>query len=110
KRDGGLISLFALAHEAIADVVFATVAVLIPTPMEERDEARAAFKEAAGKEAIIGERNFARLDAIKIFDVLWFLRNVHQLGNARLHAVGELILRDARESFGIAHLLELHFI
>ena len=79
------------------------VAVLVPGFVEELDEAHAALDQAAGQQAVVGEatacparRRTSRGCASGS------LRDVHQLGRARLHAEGHLERVDAGGDLGIA--------
>src|SRR5687768_10402039 len=50
---------------------FGQAAVMIPITMAELNKANAAFGQAAGEQAIIGERGFAGLGAVSFQNFLW---------------------------------------
>ena len=97
KRGGGSVGFAAFGLQAIGEA-----AVVIPGFVEELDKADAAFDQAAGEQTIVGERSFARFGAVEFEGLLGFLRKVHQLGSARLHAVSHFERVDASGDLGIA--------
>src|SRR5439155_25157330 len=78
------------------------IAMGIPAPVVELNEADAALAEAPRQETIIGKTVLARLDAIRFMSLRWFAGNIRRFGNAHLHAERQLILTDARERFRVA--------
>ena len=100
----GLIGVAALAGDLRGQVV-----VLVPAAMEELDEPHAALGQPAGQQAVGGDRSRAcatsgpyssRTDRRLVGEV-------GQLGDRRLHPVGQLVLGDPREDLGIAELAML---
>ena len=93
----GFIDVFGAHLHAVVET-----AVVIPGAVVELDHADATFGEAAGHEAVRGERPVADfLDAV-VFECLRRLGlEVEELGHARLHLKGHLILGDARGDLGI---------
>jgi len=81
------------------------VAVLVPGFMEELDEADPLLDEAAGEQAVVGERRLAGLGPVH-GQRSWLLREVHQLRGTRLHAVGHLERADAGRDFRVADRAE----
>ena len=82
--------------------------VLVPAPMVELDEAHAALGQSARQQAVVGIR--ARAAGVLAVEVEHRLRLAGQVGEFRhraLHLERHLVLRDARDDFGIAVLLEL---
>ncbi len=85
--------------------------VLVPAAVEELDEAHAALRQPPGEQAVGGERaGRSRLGAVHLEHPVGLLREVGQLGHGRLHAVGHLVLRDARGDFRIARLVQLQLV
>ena len=73
------------------------IAVLVPALMIELDEADAALGQPPCEQAVGGESaRPGHVGSVKVQDMLGFSREVRNLGHARLHAVGHLILRHAR--------------
>ena len=67
----------------------------------ELDEAHAPLHQPAREQAVVGEGDLAGLGAVERVDALGLLRDLHQLGHARLHAVGQLVGVDAGEDLGV---------
>jgi hypothetical protein len=102
QRGAGLIGVLALLGEDPWEI-----AVLIPAAVEELDEAHATFGEAAGKDAIGGDRcRVARIGAVEVEDVIGFIPQIGEFGDAGLHAKRHLVLRDTRFNVGIANVVK----
>ena len=82
------------------------VSVLVPGLVKDLDEPDAALDEAAGEQDGAGEVGLARLDPIKIQDVLRLAGQVHQFRRAGLHAIGHLVGVDSGRDFGVPHHIE----
>ena len=74
---------------------------MVPVAVIELNEADAPLGQAAGEQTVGGERAIASPRAIQVEDVLRFVADIHQLGNARLHLEGHLVLADASGDFRI---------
>ena len=107
QRRRRLIHLPADIHHPVTQIVVLGVAVAVPTPVIQLHEAYAFFDQPPREQAVRRETGLARLGAIQVEHVLRFLRDIHQLRHARLHAIGHLVLRDAGQRLGIAHAAEL---
>ena len=83
-----------------ADVAL-EVAVVVPVAVIELDEPDAALGQAAGQQAVRGEGAVAPLGAVEVEDVLRLVRDVHQLGDARLHPEGRLVGADPGGDLGV---------
>jgi len=75
--------------------------MMIPAPVVELNETHAAFDEAAGQQAVVGEAEFAGLGAVHLVDGLGLLGDIGHLGNGGLHSIGELVLLDAGGDFWV---------
>ena len=76
--------------------------MLIPAAMKQLNEAHAALGQSARQNAVCGKRaRLARVRAVALQNCLRLRRQIRQLGNRRLHAISHLVLRHAREDFGI---------
>ena len=84
--------------------------MVIPIAVDKLDEADVAFGETAGEEAIIREARLARFGAILLEHFLGFFGNVHEIGNAGLHAISHFVGFDARGNLRIADGAELDFV
>ncbi len=80
--------------------------MVVPIAMAELDEADAALGEAAGEEAVVGEGGFAGRGAVEVEHVLRLLGEVGELGDAGLHAEGELVVFDLRGDGRVAEPAE----
>ena len=80
--------------------------VLVPTAVEELDEADVAFEQAAGQQAVgrIGARA-GDLGAVGRQGLAGFLGDVGQLRHRGLHAEGHLVGLHAGDGLGVADLL-----
>lgn len=114
-------ALFEVLDEAgarLIDVVglafdlFREFAVVIPTAVEELDEADAALGHAAGKEAVAGEgAGFFDFGAVDFFVEGFVLGGeVGELGDGGLHAEGHFLLGDGGLDFRVADFCELLFV
>ena len=86
------------------------IAVVIPIAVEQLDEANVPFGQPPGQEAIVGERGFARLRAIHFQDFIGFLGDVHQFGDAGLHAISHFVSLDPGRDFRIADRVKLNLV
>ncbi len=77
------------------------LAVVVPAAMVQLDEPDAAFGQAAGQQAVRGERAVAPLGAVHFLDVVGFLRIVGQLRHAHLHSERQFVLGNSRGDVGI---------
>lgn len=103
---GGLVGVVALAGE-----LFGKGEMLVPAHVVELHEADIALGEAACHEAIVGvSAALFDLGSIHVEDGLGFIRDVGELGDRGLHAVGELVLLDAGVDFGVGKFGELLFV
>ena len=94
----GLVGIFALALNGIGQA-----AVVVPTHVEELDEADIALAESTGQQAVGGVRARAlHVRSVEVEHVLRFLGQVEQVRDARLHAEGHLVLRDTGLDLRIA--------
>ena len=98
----GLVDAAAFVLEAVVEGFFASGTVAIPAPVEELDEADAAFGEASGEEAVIGEGFAAGLGAVEVVDFLGFGGEVEGVGGGELHAEGHFVLGDSGHGFRVA--------
>ena len=79
--------------------------------MHDLDAADAAFDEAAGHEAVVGEGSlFLDGRAVHVEHRLRFVRNVGQFRHAGLHAKGHFVLGDAGGDFGISVVAQFQFV
>ena len=79
-------------------------AVVVPSTVIELYESNASFSQSAGQQAVSPEGAVSSLGAIEIKDVFGFPGDVHQLGDAHLHAEGEFVLADTCINFRIPNL------
>ena len=78
----------------VADAV-GQVAVVVPALMVELDESHAALGQPAGQQAVGGERaGRAAVGAVQLEDGVRLLREIGDVGHARLHAERHLVLGD----------------
>ncbi len=90
---------------ALAPDLVGQVAVLIPAHVIELDEAHAALGQPAGQQAVRGvAAGLLHVRAVQVEDRLRLAREVGQLGDRRLHPVGQLVLGDAGDDLGVAGL------
>lgn len=82
-------------------------AVVVPAAVIELDEADVALRQSPREEAVRGERpGPAGLLAVEFERLVGFTRDVGEVGDARLHAVGHLVLGDPRLDLGVSGLGE----
>ena len=98
----GAVGLAALRLQTPLDV-----GVVVPPLVVELHEPYPALDQASRQQAVRGERRHPRLDAIIHQRPGRLLLEVHQLGGARLHAVGHLVGVDAGGDLGIADGAEM---
>lgn len=79
----------------------AELGVMVPIAVIELDEAGAAFGQAAGEQAIGGERAVAGLAAVHGEGFGTFVGEIHEAGHAGLHAEGHFVLGDPGVDFGV---------
>ena len=82
----------------------------VPAPVEELYETYTILYEASREEAVVGEGGGAGLSTVHIEYVLLFFTDVHDVGHGNLHAVGEFVLGNSGEGFGVAMLFVLGMI
>ena len=81
------------------------VAVLVPARVHELHEADAPLKQPPGDEAVVRIRSLhENIGAVAGENVARLVREVDELGNARLHPERHLVLSDARVDLRIAHV------
>ena len=77
-------------------------AVMIPVLMIELDEAHPPLRQPPGEEAIGRERaGLARPRAVFLDHMRWLVGKIRDVGNARLHPEGELVVGDPSRDLGI---------
>src|ERR1041385_3033725 len=81
--------------------------MLIPGLVEDFDEANPALDEATSQEAGARVVRFARLDPVEIKNVFWFLRKIHEIGRAGLHAIGHFERVDACGDLGVTDQIQM---
>ena len=75
---------------------FGKAAVMVPAAVIELDEAHVALGEAAGEQAVGGERaGLAGIVAVELETCSGSFESVGEIGHAGLHAERHLVLRDA---------------
>ena len=92
QRGGRPVGLRRLAPNPALDV-----GVVVPAGVVDLDESDAAFGQATGQQAVVGEGRLAvaGLGPVQRQGVRALLREVHEFGGAALHAEGHLVGRDA---------------
>ena len=84
------------------------VAVLVPAGVHQLHEPDAPFEQPAGDQAVVRERAVLQgVGAVARERGLRLVREVDQVGHARLHPEGHLVLGDARVDLGIAIIGEM---
>ena len=79
------------------------VAVMVPASLEDLDKAHVPLRQPPGQQAIRGDRpRNVHVGTVHVENMLRLVRHVGQLGDRRLHAIGHLVLRDARVDLRIA--------
>src|SRR4051812_40261264 len=76
---------------------------MIPVPVVELNETHTALRQAAGQEAIGSKSAVTGPAAIKIKNGFWFVGDVHQVGNGRLHVKRQLVLGNASGNLRVIH-------
>jgi hypothetical protein len=100
----GLIGAPALQRE-VARQVF----VLVPAAVIELDEPDVALGQPTGQQAIRSvSTGLPRVRPVHLESGVRLLRQVHQVGNGRLHPVGHLVLRDPRLDLRVAVRVVTH--
>ncbi len=90
QRRAGLVGLAAELADAAGQA-----AVMVPAGMIELDEPDVALGQAAGQQAVGGERpRLPRIGAVELEDVVGLIRDPRHLGDGGLHPVGHLVLGD----------------
>ena len=79
-------------------------AVVVPPTVVELYESDTSFSQSAGQQAVSPEGAVSSLGTIEIKDVFGFPGDVHQLGDAHLHAEGKFVLADTCINFRIPNL------
>ncbi len=102
QRGTRLIGLAAFPAQAAFDI-----AMVVPTAVVHTDESHAALEHTPGEEAVAGVGWLARLDTVHVEDMFGLALDVHQLGRAGLHAIGEFVIVDACLDLGVARFAEL---
>ena len=88
----GLVGVLALPGNQLRQRV-----VVIPSAMEELNEADAAFREPPGEQAVRGKRaGRPRLGSVHLENPVGLFREIREVGHRRLHPVRHLVLRDPR--------------
>lgn len=87
-----------------ADVVF-DGSVVVPIAMVELYEADTAFCHTTCQEAIGSEGSIATFGPVEVEGRGRFISQIHQIGNAGLHAKGQFILADPGSDFGVIEAL-----
>ena len=81
--------------------------MLVPAPMVQLNEAHAALGQAPGDQAIVGiATGCLTIGPVQVEYVLRFALQIDQLRDRRLHAIRQLVLRDARPDFAVAGRFE----
>ena len=82
--------------------------MLVPASVKELNEAHASFRQPPGQQAIRGKRaRLSRIRSIEFKNVIRFLGQVRQFGHRGLHAVGHLVLCNARRDLRIPAFLRV---
>ena len=76
-------------------------AVVIPAAVVKVYETHAPLGQSSGEYAVAGEGSVSGLGSVEVKDVLGFVGDVHQFGNAGLHAEGHLVLAYLGGDLGI---------
>ena len=77
--------------------------MLVPAGVHQLHEPDAPLEQPAGDQAVVRERALSQgVGAVALERGLRFAREIDQVGHARLHAEGHLVLGDARVDLGIA--------
>ena len=79
-------------------------AVVIPALVEQLDKAHALLNKPPRQQAVVGQARCARFRTVSLQGRGWFAADVHQFRHAALHAVRQLVLRDARRDLWVADI------
>ena len=102
----GLIGIAALGIEFGGQGI-----MLIPASVHELNAAGTPFDQAPRHQAIMGESaGLIDLGAVAFEDLLWFLGEVGEFGDAGLHPERHFVLGDASGDFGVAGFVEFEFV
>ena len=106
QAPAGLIDVAALAGQPAADVE-----VRVPVVVIDLHEPHAPLDHPPRQERGVGEGpRLLRLFAVERVGRGGLAGDVGQLGDARLHAEGQLVLLDAGVRLGVAHELVIHLV
>ena len=98
---GWLVGIAALAGELLGDRD-----MLVPAAVEELDETHAAFRKAAGEQAVRGiGAGLAGLGTVEFEGGSGLVGEIGELGDGGLHAEGHFVGMDAGNGLGIAHFI-----
>ena len=85
--------------------------MLVPTTVEELNEADTALCQTTGQQAVVGIRpGLFRIGAVELEYMLGFAGEVCKLGDGRLHPVGHLILLDPGRDLRVPEFLQLQLV
>ncbi len=98
----GPVGLAALVLEAAGDV-----GVVVPALVIEVDEPDPALDQAAGEQAVVGERRLARLGPVEVEGLLASRPRGPSARGAGLHPVGQLVGGDPGLDLGVADGVEV---
>ena len=78
--------------------------MLIPTRVHQLDETSATLDESTSQKTVPRKGStLVNTRSIQVKNVLRFIRDISQFGNARLHSIGHLVLRDTGRYFRITN-------
>ena len=106
----GLVHRSALVRQSISQTGRCPGSMVVPAPVEELHEANPLLDQSTGEQAVVGEAGSSGFGPVVLHDMLRLFRDVHDLRDGCLHPVRQLVLRDARQCFGMAELSRLNFI
>ena len=87
------------------------VIVLIPADVKELHEANTAFRHTSRKQTVISiAALLMHIRTIEVEHTPGLRGHVSELGHRSLHAIGELVLRNARQNFWILYTIVLELI
>ena len=87
------------------------VVVLVPAAVKELRKAYTALGHASREQAVVGEAaGGARFGSVEFEDPIGFVRKIGEIGRGRLHAECHFVLADAREDFGVGHVVVTNVI
>ena len=79
---------------------------MVPSVVVELDESHPPLHQSTCQQAIVGKGELARGGPVQAVDVFRLLLDLHQLGHARLHPVGQLVGGDATQDLRISDRVE----